>query len=76
MCGYLGWVTDGCGSIALVKSIRDPRNVGSALVIAAVFALVYLSLFSRALGKKTRAQLSAATMWLVLPFVPCLWQRC
>ena len=57
-------------SIKLIKSVKDPRVLGIVLVYAAIAALVYYSLFSRRLSPSQRGELSAATFWLVFPFIP------
>ena len=61
-----------CFSIALVKKIGDVRNIGTALLLVTVIGLIYFSVFSRMLSPKRRGALCLATMWLIMPFIPCL----
>ena len=62
--------TTHCCSIAVIKSLRDPRMLAVAALYSFLALLVYFALASRTLSRTRRGQLSMATFWMVFPFVP------
>jgi len=55
------------GSIPLINSVSDPRNLLTLFTIAAILHLVFATLKT---GNPLSRQLVMAIAWLVLPFIP------
>lgn len=58
------------GSIELIRSVWDPRNLGTALFLLTLACCLYLSLFRSRLMASTRKPFCMAVMWTVFPFLP------
>ena len=57
-------------SIPIVKSVKDPRNLGTLALFTAVTALLYHALLRRGVAAKSRREVCMGTMWMLIPFMP------